>query len=475
MDQQVSHPDPHRELTKLLHRALRSAPRVKLEKVDEVIALFESAVDVLEANCDLTPEERVQAQRDRKVIEETYRATVMARPPVEGAHDVGSDSDDEGEGEDMFPERKEVFADSTSSDTVPIARDFTRDYSSPRGSTRSLAAQPRKGISSRATSAHTRVGHLEEESFPASSAGAGRTVGLSGTGGGTKKPLGRFNPVVARAVGLPIEGHRGRVRERGDTERHRSYGQEEDDDVAASPVRYTQDYSSPRSQTRQLEAKSQKGRSSRATTGFVHRESEDSESMASASGDGEELARTEDEEHEAEAVTLSLPPRPRTGPSPRLAAKENRLAKRDLVDVARDREKDKDSEVVLTASPTVARTSRRLVELATPVSEGRRLREARTEEMDMVPARSAAPSLPSAMEAGPGVGSGTGTPKPAFLRRLDTPDSNTGKLAAAKTRLNSLLQYALALAPRMNPEAFDQTSTRFAEAIKALESATTSP
>jgi len=281
-------------------------------------------------------------------------------------------------------------------------------------------------------------------------------IGLSGGGSGVpKKP--RINPVVARAVGLPIEVHRGRERERGDSQRHRGgHPDDDDDDVAASPVRYTQDYSSPRGQTRQLGAA--RPRSSRASV-FTHRAVEDDgETVVGASS--EEYLKAEDEQ---ESVAASAPVQPSSrarpaGPSSRAAAKENRLGKRDLLESAKEREGD----VPVSASPKVVHASRRLLQLATPVTEGRRLGDHVAEE-----------AAPAPVSVSPGRQGGS--QKPAFLRRLDSPDSHSGKLLAAKARLTGLLQLALRLAPKLKPEAFEQTSARLVEAIKNLESGTVSP
>jgi len=65
------------------------------------------------------------------------------------------------------------------------------------------------------------------------------------------------------------------------------------------------------------------------------------------------------------------------------------------------------------------------------------------------------------------------TPKPAFLRRLDSPKTNHGILIAHKTRLNKMLRRATRAVPHMKIEQYEQIKQAFIQAVELLEQSTT--
>jgi len=65
------------------------------------------------------------------------------------------------------------------------------------------------------------------------------------------------------------------------------------------------------------------------------------------------------------------------------------------------------------------------------------------------------------------------TPKPAFLRRLDSPKTNHGILIAHKTRLNKMLRRSLRAIPHMKQDKYEQIKVAFLQAVELLEQSTT--
>lgn len=64
------------------------------------------------------------------------------------------------------------------------------------------------------------------------------------------------------------------------------------------------------------------------------------------------------------------------------------------------------------------------------------------------------------------------TPKPGFLRRLDSPDSPHGKLVIQRTNLAKSLRRALSLVGSVKPAALEDVKARFKHAVDELEHAT---
>jgi len=96
------------------------------------------------------------------------------------------------------------------------------------------------------------------------------------------------------------------------------------------------------------------------------------------------------------------------------------------------------------ASPSALRTSRRLIEMASPHLDGR--------------------TLPLAADNDLLVGSeGVDGSKPAFLRRLDRLDNGHAKLAAARRRLTGLLEHATSLVPRLKPTTTERVADDIAD------------
>ena len=69
-------------------------------------------------------------------------------------------------------------------------------------------------------------------------------------------------------------------------------------------------------------------------------------------------------------------------------------------------------------------------------------------------------------------GSASSTPKPAFLRRLDSPESHHGQLIAAKARLQLLLNRALQTIPNLKTDAMPAAQRKLETALAKLEAST---
>lgn len=188
-----------KELTRLINRALRSVMFVKLDKVEEVTELFTRAIDLLEANCDIDPEERERLNRLK--LEDMQNAAKKYTPSSRGGglpvSTSTSDSEDgefgsygnaashsslaaahqsltqsalsgssssgsgrispvlaaaqaaERERERSIPDDREMKVPGTPS--MSVVGGVRRDYSSPKGATRALTKKPQPGASSRAT------------------------------------------------------------------------------------------------------------------------------------------------------------------------------------------------------------------------------------------------------------------------------------------------------------------------------------
>jgi len=67
----------------------------------------------------------------------------------------------------------------------------------------------------------------------------------------------------------------------------------------------------------------------------------------------------------------------------------------------------------------------------------------------------------------------TESPKPAFLRRLDSPLTNHGKLLQHKARLNKMIRRAIRGVPHMKLENYHEIKRSFVSALDLLESSTT--
>lgn len=71
-------------------------------------------------------------------------------------------------------------------------------------------------------------------------------------------------------------------------------------------------------------------------------------------------------------------------------------------------------------------------------------------------------------------GTGTGTtPKPAWLRRLDSPLTHHGKLMQAKSQLHQLMKRGISAASRLKPEAIPEAQRRLLAALDKIEQSTT--
>jgi hypothetical protein len=134
---------------------------------------------------------------------------------------------------------------------------------------------------------------------------------------------------------------------------------------------------------------------------------------------------------------------------------------------ARSTEDFDTSKLIGGSSPKALKTSKRLLLLASPHPEISTLALREHKDVDMSSLISLAQS--------PQPGSATGTPKPAFLRRLDSPQSHHGKLLVAKTKLTNMLNTSLRILPKLRPEAFEEVKKLLLKAVNKLESGTVSP
>jgi hypothetical protein len=110
------------ELTSLLNRALRSVPYVKLDSVNEVIELFQKAVDLMESNLDFEDSDAEEQGEEDDLSASSSSHQGRRSWTGEAAELVNS----------MDPKLKRTMAEKLIGSTV------TRDYSSPSSSKRSL-------------------------------------------------------------------------------------------------------------------------------------------------------------------------------------------------------------------------------------------------------------------------------------------------------------------------------------------------
>ena len=85
-----------------------------------------------------------------------------------------------------------------------------------------------------------------------------------------------------------------------------------------------------------------------------------------------------------------------------------------------------------------------------------------------------APSSLSSSSLSPASSAST-TPKPAFLRRLDSPESHHGQLIAAKARLQLLINRAVQTIPNLKRDAFPALQLKLEAALAKLEHSTIQP
>ena len=63
-----------------------------------------------------------------------------------------------------------------------------------------------------------------------------------------------------------------------------------------------------------------------------------------------------------------------------------------------------------------------------------------------------------------------GTPKPSFLKRLDSPDVRGGELLAKRKQLTAVLQRAMVLVPSVTLASYAAVKDQFGSALKVLQS-----
>lgn len=134
------------ELTNLIERALRSIPYLRLDAVPSVSALFETAVDCLEANLTFV-DDLDRSERRRIQPEPIFASGPFAAAQLEKMHGFESKQDDEKQKRNKKP----AFVRPLSSDAGKTR--VTRDYSSPSLGPRRIGSPSVAGASSRKKSA----------------------------------------------------------------------------------------------------------------------------------------------------------------------------------------------------------------------------------------------------------------------------------------------------------------------------------
>lgn len=146
---------------------------------------------------------------------------------------------------------------------------------------------------------------------------------------------------------------------------------------------------------------------------------------------------------------------------------------KDLVDQALEKSADPlaklKNEVVVpvTASPKQFKSSIKLLSLAAKsVEDG--------EDIPLGATGIALSSLPTGTSS-PASSSPYSTPKPAYLRRLDSPESHHGQLIAAKAKLSMIINRAVQTIPNLKGDALAVVQQKLEAALAKLEQSTVQP
>jgi len=493
------------QLTAILNRALKAVPLVKLDAVDDVMKLFTEAVELMESSLELDDEEEsraaaaatsagagVSGAAQSKLLS---LASSTATTASSSAASSASSSDSE--------------SDALARGTVPALQNkaiqgvaMTVDYSSPSSKTRSLGKQAAKG---------------EGGSVPSSRAsGGGSTslgLGLKGTGGGpggvvanTSKPgmlglHGTHKPSSRATMGLSALANANAA----------SPASPASTGSPVSPT--TPDESSPSSAAEGTPAGGEGGAQMPLKNKLVakisgapsNREypspklgprSLSSATPRAGTPGGSAVASPTN----PAAAGLSLPMAESLGrdaPASTVAAAQEAGAASPAAD--EDAEEEDDSEqgdlirtdkknsvfnrvkstLPVTASPKQIRSSFHLLELANTHS----LQNNGGDEEDLTtkqqgssngtagngPSGTGPQGVLSALPTGLTSSSSGSTPKPAFLRRLDSPETHHGQLIAAKARLQMLINRGLQVADKVRMDKVPEIKAALEKALQKLE------
>jgi len=370
----IDRDEAERELTRLLKRALKVVPYLRLDRSDEVTHKFKVACDLLEANLvpDYSPSELDAAEKSES------EDAVLSRQGNSGKK-RGSGDDDE---EDDNEEKKEPAPPKIG---LAEARRVTTDYSSPSLGRRSL--KPGSDGSDKSDSGMPAVKASSRAVNPSS-----RAQAAAGNSGGSAKL-----------------GFKGSGRAAAADDASSSSSSRKGATISAGQITkpLTQDFASPRLGGRALGAKGK-------------------EKLL-----GGEYKDPEDENVEEGEEDDRPPPAPahgkggfKTNPDPlaKLAASTH----------------DIPSLLEAPHSPLQLNASRRLLELS-----------------------------------GNSKSEVVSSPKPGFLRRLDSPSTHSGILLAKRKQLSKMIRRARAAVPYVNLEAYQQIKQALTDAVLALEASTT--
>jgi len=435
--------EAERELSRLLKRALKNVPFVRLDKVEEVTEKFKIACTLLEEH--LGDDVDLSAEEDDGADETT---TNIPRSVAVDDHKASSDSDEENDDDDdeerreaerQEKEQKEKEDKDREARIRPKAEAVQKDFSSPNLRSRGLKAggpaepEPRKiGASSRAVQSSRARGNETE---------TGPRIGLKGASSRSKDPSIDLRKQIVR--------------------------KKPPQDVAVSKDRFTKDEGTPRLGARSLLKAGAEGarqpadlvRGERDNTAVLAR---DAATDSTSLGDGGLLVSTKKPSSRAASGLSSLP----TGLETAKTDKETDFFREDSdnnEDLPNKTIKSLPSDIIKPSNPLVDRIAEQSLE--TPHSP-LQLNAHRTL---LKIAQKVASDGTEVTTIQPKVD----TPKPAFLRRLDSPKTNHGILIGHKTRLNKMLRRAKRALPHMKLEQYEQIKAAFVQAVELLETSTT--
>ena len=492
---------------------MKCVPLVKLDAVDEVLKLFTDAVELMETNLELEDDdERSAASAAGQAAAASGGQSAASAGQSKLLSLAGG-----GSGSTATTAPNSSASSAASSDGETEARlgplqnkaisgvAMTVDYSSPSSKTRSLGKQPAK------------AGGEAAPAQPSSRAGGGSTalgIGLKGSGGGNPAKSGvlglhgAHKPSSRATVGLsalssanspagsssvspvsPVTPEDGTASPLAAADTPEGIAgaagghlQAKNKLVAKiSGAPQSREYPSPKLGPRSLSAMKQPGQSNTAPS---------TPSNSAAAGLGLSLPVADALGRERDAALLAAGS---GAASPEADADDDEGAGSDTEagDLIRADKKNSvfnrvKSTLPVTASPKQIRSSFHLLELATSNSL---LAQDQEEDLTMKaqggsPANGAAGAAAAAGANGPHVNStgvlsalptgitsgGSGfTPKPAFLRRLDSPETHHGQLIAAKARLQMLLNRGLQVADKVRMDKVPEIKAALEKALAKLE------
>lgn len=571
-------------LNKLLNRALKSVPFVKLDAVEEVTILFQEAVDLLETNLDSSaPPLQTSSTSLPSPAHSTAAATQFLQKEEAAKSEIKQDNETGADVEEKSKEDVKRF--------IPkqlLGLTVTRDYNSPRHSNRSLSLSgPSGGTTSQPAAAAAGSsggeGGLKKASsrVPSSRAGGASLIGQplrigAAAGVATVEKSGASSARANSGKGLSSRAPAATTgRGEADIEPP-DVGENDEERSVARPLPNkllaragaggSKEYPSPKLGGRNLgaggaaatppAASTSTGNSSKSQIGGRHgggrsasaiganmlgiggnprgdfapvrlsahprgTEEEEDEETGSVSAhsvhqedideeeerkeedegqSGEQVAEKEDGETHSHVVAAPVSVDDDLTRRPRGSAPTSPIQEMDVLAFKPVKgplaKMNQDLQFPATASPKQKVSSLVLLNIAKDSAKAITGSVFPQTEDDLIGgnsnaqhppslgptglhsnAASSLANLPSGIststnpDAAPG--SRNSTPKPAFLRRLDSPESHHGKLMRAKSNLHNLINRALTNMPHMKPEAAAKIRAAFEKAVNKLESSTT--